>query len=158
MSGAGGRPPEPGLAAREPGRGLLLGWYAPLAGGLVPLLLLGFAWSALADRLAFAAWALAAAAGYAALLRHGIEAGRARGRRLASLALWLALALAGFAALEAEHREILDLGFRAVLPGLYRPAVTRPATALGLAALLALFAIAAAGSAGRDRTGREARA
>lgn len=137
-------------------RDLLLSWYAPLAGGLVPVLLLGFAWSALADRLAFAAWALAAAAGYAVLLRHGVEAGWARGRRAAALALWLALALGGFAALEAEHREILDLGFRAVLPGLYRPAVTRPATALGLAA--ALLAVAAVSAlSGRDRI-REARA
>jgi hypothetical protein len=132
-------------------RALLLSWYAPLAGGLVPVLLLGFAWSALADRLAFAGWALAAAAGYAVLLRHGVEAGWARGRRVASLALWLALALGGFAALEAEHREILDLGFRAVLPALYRPAATRPATALGLAVVLLIVAGIAAGR-------REARA
>jgi hypothetical protein len=75
---------------------------------------------------------------------------------VAALALWLALALAGFAALEGEHREILDLGFRAVLPGLYRPAATRPATALGLAALL-LAVAALSALAGRDRT-REARA
>lgn len=135
---------------------LLLSWYAPLAGGLLPVLLLGFAWSALADRLAFAAWALAAAAGYAVLLRHGVEAGWAPGRRAAALALWLALALAGFAALEAEHREILDLGFRAVLPGLYRPAATRPATALGLAAVL-LVAAALAALASRGRAAGEAR-
>ena len=137
-------------------RDLLLSWYAPLAGGLVPVLLLGFAWSALADRLAFAAWALAAAAGYAVLLRHGVEAGWACGRRAAALALWLALSLGGFAALEAEHREILDLGFRAVFPGLYRPAVTRPATALGLAAVLLAVAAVSALS-GRARM-REARA
>jgi len=142
----------------EPRRALLLSWYAPLAGGLVPVLLLGFAWSALADRLAFAGWGLAAAAGYAILLRHGVEAGWARGRRVAALALWLALSLAGFAALEAEHREILDLGFRAVLPDLYRPAATRPATALGLAVVLLGVAAAAAFSAWGRAGRREARA
>jgi hypothetical protein len=137
---------------------LVVQWYAPLAAGLVPVLLLGFAWSALADRLAFVVWALAAAAGWAILLRHGIEAGWARGRRLASLALWLALGLAGFAALESAHHEILDLGFRAVLPGLYHPGLTRPRTALVLAAVLALAAGAAAGSGLVDRRRPEARA
>ncbi len=121
-------------------RELVRRWFAPLAGGLVPVLLLGFAWSALADRLAFAGWALAAAAGYAVLLRHGVEAGWSRWRQVAALSSWLALGLAAFAALERRHHEILDLGFRAVLPDLYRPAATRPATALALAVLLAVVA------------------
>jgi hypothetical protein len=137
---------------------LLARWYAPLAAGLLPVLLLGFAWSALADRIAFAGWALAAAAGYAVLLRHGVEAGWARGRRSASLCLWLALAIAGFAALESEHGEILDLGFRAVLPDLYHPVFIRPSTALGAAAVLAAVA-AWAIIAGRPPAGpKEARA
>jgi hypothetical protein len=121
-------------------------WYAPLAAGLLPLLVVGFAWSALADRLAFAGWALAAAAGYAILLRHGVEAGWTSGRRVAPLALWLALAAGAFAALEREHQEILDLGFRAVLPDLYRPGLTRPRTALVLAIVLAVIALIAGGS------------
>jgi len=137
---------------------LLARWYAPLAAGLLPVLLLGFAWSALADRIAFAGWALAAAAGYAVLLRHGVEAVWSRGRRVGSLCLWLALALAGFAALESAHGEILDLGFRAVLPDLYHPVVIRPSTALGAAGVLAAVAAWAA-IAGRQPAGpNEARA
>ena len=139
----------------EPASGLVGRWYAPLVAGLLPVLVLGFAWSALADRIAFAGWALAAGAGYAILLRQGLEAGWAPGLRLAALAFWLALGLAGFAALEAEHHEILDLGFRAVLPDLYHPAATRPATALALAIVLAAVAAAAAAAAlaARGRTG-----
>jgi hypothetical protein len=53
--------------------------------------------------------------------------------------------------LEAEHQEILDLGFRAVLPAVYHTAATRPATAGIVAAALAL-AGAAALLASRRRT------
>jgi len=101
------------------------------------VLLLGFGYSAIADRLAFVYWALVLATAHTLLLRHGLSAGWGDGRLTGSLALLLAGGFAAFAALEREHGEILDLGFRALLPGLYRPATTAPATALGLAAVLA---------------------
>jgi hypothetical protein len=119
------------------------GWYAGLLGGLLPILLLGFLYSALADRLVFAGWALALAALWILLLRHAFAAGWSPARRTGAMALLGALGLGGFAALEAEHHEILDLGFRAVLPTIYHPAATRPETAGAAAAALALLGAAA---------------
>jgi hypothetical protein len=118
-------------------------WYTGLLGGLLPILLLGFLYSALADRLVFAGWALALAAVWILLLRHAFAAGWSPARRTGAMALLGALGLGGFAALEAEHHEILDLGFRAVLPTVYHPAVTRPETAGAVAAALALLGAAA---------------
>lgn len=123
-------------------RDLVLRWYLPLLAGLVPVLLLGFTYSALADRLAFVYWALGVAVVWVIVLRHGVAAGWPAPRRAGALALLLAAAFAGFAALEARHGEILDLGFRAVLPGLYHPAATRPATAGILAAVFAVVGAA----------------
>lgn len=120
-------------------RGLLLRWYLPLLGGLAPVLLLGFAYSALADRLAFVYWALAVGTAWVIVLRQSLEAGWPAPRRAGALALLLAVAFLGFAALEARHGEILDLGFRAVLPGLYHPAATRPGTASAFAIALAVL-------------------
>jgi hypothetical protein len=114
-------------------------WYAGLLGGLVPILLLGFLYSALADRLAFAGWALALGTAWVLLLRHGFSAGWSAARRTGAMALLAALGLGGFAALEAKHHEILDLGFRAVLPAVYHPAATRPLTAAAVAAVCALL-------------------
>jgi hypothetical protein len=116
----------------------LRGWYAALLGGLLPILLLGFFYSALADRLVFAGWALALASAWVLLLRHGFSAGWSTARRTGAMALLAAVGLGGFAALEAEHHEILDLGFRAVLPAAYHPAATRPLTAGVVAAVCAL--------------------
>jgi hypothetical protein len=113
-------------------------WYAGLLAGLLPILLLGFLYSALADRLAFAGWALALGTAWVLLLRHAFGAGWSPARRTGAMALLAALGLSGFAALEAKHHEILDLGFRAVLPAAYHPAATRPRTAGALAAVLAL--------------------
>jgi hypothetical protein len=129
----------------------LRSWYAELLGGLLPILLLGFFYSALADRLIFVGWALALATAWVLLLRHGFTAGWSAARRRGTMALLAALGLGGFAALEAEHQEILDLGFRAVLPAVYHPAATRPVTAGIVAAALAL-AGAAALLASRRRT------
>lgn len=121
----------------------LRSWYAGLLGGLLPILLLGFLFSAIADRLLFVYWALALGVLWVALLRHGFAAGWP-GRRLAgAMALLGGIGLAGFAAIEARHHEILDLGFRAVLPGLYHPIATRPATAAAAAAVLALAGMVA---------------
>lgn len=113
-------------------------WYISLLGGLLPILLLGFLYSAIADRLLFVYWALGLGALWVILLRHGFAAGWPGTRLTGIMALLGALGLAGFAAIERRHHEILDLGFRAVLPGLYHPVATRPATAAAVAAVLAL--------------------
>lgn len=118
-------------------------WYFSLLGGLLPILLLGFLYSAIADRLLFVYWALGLGALWVILLRHGFAAGWPGARIAGAMAFLGALGLAGFALIEARHHEILDLGFRAVLPGLYHPVATRPATAAGAAAALAAAGTAA---------------
>src|SRR5262249_1211262 len=50
-------------------------WYGGLVGGLLPVLLLGFLYSALADRTVFALWSLVTGALWVALLRQGVAAG-----------------------------------------------------------------------------------
>jgi hypothetical protein len=129
-------------------------WYGGLLAGLLPVLLLGFGYSAIADRLAFVGWGLALAAAYTVLLRQGLAAGWGDARLGGALALLLAAGFVAFAALERAHGEILDLGFRALLPGLYRPATTAPATSLALAGALAALGGAAllAEIAGRRRS------
>lgn len=117
-------------------------WYAGLLAGLLPVLLLGFAFSALADRTAFVLWAFAVSIAWVVLLRQGIEAGLPRPRLLGLLLLLLALGLAAFAGVEARHHEPLDLGFRAVLPSIYHPTLTAPRTAGALAGLLAAAGVA----------------
>ena len=97
-------------------RDLLLGWYLPLAGGLLVLLVTGFLLSALADRTVFAGWALASAAAYTVVFRQGIAAGWPRLRRAGAVGLVLVLSLGWLAYLIHLHGEILDLGARAVLP------------------------------------------
>ena len=116
-------------------------WYGGLLAGLLPILLLGFLYSALADRTVFVGWALALATAWVLLLRHGLGAGWPSLRVAGSLALLLALGLTVFAWLESKHHEILDLGFRAVLPDLYHPAATAPRTIAVLAAALGLLGL-----------------
>ena len=129
--------------ARHP----LLPWYAALLGGIVPVLLVGFLASALADRLAFAGWGLAVAAVYTAALRQGMQAGWPAPRLAGALALVLGAGAASFAALERAHREILDLGYRAVLPeAVYLPAVTSPGMAAAAAGALVAAGVALLGS------------
>jgi len=124
-------------------RTLLWSWYGGLLAGLLPVLLLGFAYSAIADRLAFVGWALVVAAAWVALLYHAFAAGWPAARRVGAMALAAAAAFAAFAWLEVEHQEVLELGFRAELPAIYHPVATRPAAAGALAAALALLGGAA---------------
>ena len=133
----------PGDSAVDPpsdptDREFLVRWYAGLLGGLLPILLLGFLYSALADRLEFVGWALGLGVVWVLALRHGLGAGWPRPRLWGTLALLLALGLGGFSAIERQHHEILDLGFRAVFPRVYHPVATRPGTPAALAGLLAL--------------------
>ncbi len=116
-------------------------WYGGIFGGLLPILLLGFLYSAIADRTVFALWAVVVGALWAVALRQGLAAGWGRFRLLAALALVLAAGLAVFAGLEWEHHEILDLGFRAVFPGLYRPLATEPGAAAVLAGVCGLVGL-----------------
>ena len=115
-----------------------LAWYGGVLGGLLPVLLLGFIYSVLADRTVFALWALALGICWIAVLRHGLATGWRRGRLLGALALLLAAGLAVFALLEFRHHEILDLGFRAVFPTAYHPVATQPLTAAIAAGVLGL--------------------
>jgi hypothetical protein len=126
-------------------------WYGGIFGGLLPILLLGFLYSAIADRTAFALWALVVGAFWVAALRQGLTAGTSRVRLLAALALVLAAGLAALAGLEWEHHEILDLGFRAVFPAFYHPLATEPGTAAGLAGVFALIGLAFSRSLFRGR-------
>lgn len=121
----------------------VLGWYGGLLGGLLPILLLGFIYSAVADRTAFALWALVVGTVWVVVLHRGLAAGLRRPRLLAALAAVLAAGLAAFAWLESRHHEILDLGFRAVFPALYTPAATSPRTVYLLAAACFLMGLAA---------------
>jgi uncharacterized protein YceK len=123
-------------------RELVWSWYLPLLAGILPGLLLGFGYSALADRLAFAGWALLLAGLYTAALRTAIDGQWSESRRKIVLGLLQALGWAAFAGLAWRYHEILDLGFRAVLPALYRPATTAPATFLALAGLVLLGTLA----------------
>ena len=119
------------------GRPLALAWYGGVFGGLLPILLLGFIYSAVADRTVFALWGLVLGIFWVALLRQGLAAGWRRLRLSAALALLAAAGLGIFALLESRHYEILDLGFRAVFPALYDPLATAPRTAAILAGALA---------------------
>jgi hypothetical protein len=122
---------------------MAIAWYGGLLGGLLPILLLGFLYSAVADRTAFALWALGVGTVWVVALHRGLSAGLRRPRLVALLAAVLAFGLAAFAWLEARHHEILDLGFRAVFPGLYTPAATSPRTVYALAAAFFLTGLAA---------------
>jgi hypothetical protein len=157
---APGLSPAPHRAGRGPGWASrvashpLLPWYAALLAGILPVLLLGFLYSALADRLDFAGWALLLAAFYAAALRQGIQAGWPAPRLAGALALLLAAGTAAFAGIERTHQEILDLGYRAVLPEqIYFPAATSPGAAAAAAGALAAagMAILAGGWLSRRR-------
>ena len=128
------------------------GWRLSLAAGVYPPLLLGFLMSALANRLAFAGWGIAAAVGHLALLRAAWGRGWSAAARAALTLAWAAVAVAALAWLVARHGEILDLGYRAVLWAVYLPALTRPGTWQLLAGALAAAALAATATARRRRT------
>lgn len=130
----------------------LLPWYAGLLAGILPVLLLGFLYSALADRLEFAGWGLLFAAFYTAALRQGMQAGWPAPRLIGALALLLAVGAGTFAWIEDRHQEILDLGYRAVLPPeIYFSAATSPLAAEVAAAVLAACGVAALAAGGFDQ-------
>jgi hypothetical protein len=119
------------------------GWYASLLVGALPAFVLGMAASALADRLAFAGWALVAGFGYALLLRAAWARGWSPAGRASLVLGWSALAMLAFATLVERHQEILDLGYRALLWPIHSPLLTRPAAPRLMAAVLAVGAVVA---------------
>ena len=123
-------------------RSLAWAWYGGVLGGLLPVLLLGFLYSALADRTVFVLWALVTGTCWVVLLHRGLSLGWGRFRLLGALALLLGIGFAAFAWLERRHHEILDLGFRAVFPGIYHPLATGPRTAGVVAAVFGVIGIA----------------
>ncbi len=85
-------------------------WRRWLLVGLGPTLVVGFLASAVADRPAFLAWALAAGAAYAFALHRSFTARPALA--LAVLAAgWVVLGV-----LVVRHREALGLGIAALMP------------------------------------------
>ena len=111
-------------------------WLWALAVGWLPAMGIGFTMSALADRLVFVGWALAAALVYTWALRHGFEVGSPATFGL----LGAAVSLLGLAGLVSRHGESLDSGFRAFLPHLYHPWISHPGTLLGLGIVCGLGA------------------
>jgi hypothetical protein len=129
------------------------GWYAAVVAGSLPPFALGMAASALADRLAFAGWAMVAGLGHALLLRAAWRRGWSIAGRAGLALAWAALALLAFATLVERHEEVLDLGYRALLWPIYASSLTRPSTARVAAALLATLAAVALWRARAGRAG-----
>lgn len=113
-------------------------WYVTSLAVLLPVLLLGFLASALANRTIFAGWALVSAAVLATVLRRGFDSWRGPIAILWPTALVLAACLGLFAHLVGRHGEILDLGYRAVFPSFYSALLTRAETYGWLAVASAL--------------------
>lgn len=94
----------------SPAAPLATRWRRWLLAGLGPTLVVGFLTSAVADRLAFLSWALAAGAAYAFALYRSFTARPALA--LAVLAAgWVVLGVLAF-----RHREALGLGIAALMP------------------------------------------
>jgi len=83
-------------------RATLRFWYGGLLAGLLPVLLLGFGYSALADRPAFVFWALTVGVAWTVTLRQGVQTGVSGARLAGRLLLLLAAGGAAFAGLEAR--------------------------------------------------------
>jgi hypothetical protein len=112
-------------------------WYLTVIGVLLPVFLLGFLASALANRTIFAGWALVSGALLTFVLVRGFQSWRGPVAIAWPVALVLGACLGLFSHLVGRHGEILDLGYRAVFPGFYTPLLTRPETFGVLAALAA---------------------
>lgn len=115
------------------------GWYGALLGALVPILVLAFGLSAAANRLAFAGWGLVMTPLLVIALRRGFEAWRGVPGVVVRVAPVLVAGFAVLAWLVTRHREITDLGLRALLganPGTALAA--DPASYWALAGLAAL--------------------
>lgn len=109
--------------------------------GLAPVLLGGFLASAFANRTIFAGWALLVGAAYFGTVTLGFRrdwGGWLLGGRVL---LVLGVGMALFARLAAREHGELDIGLRAFVPGLYRPALSDPRTSVYAAILLAVSGV-----------------
>jgi hypothetical protein len=120
-----------------------LSWYAALLAGVLPVLIVGFLASALANRVVFVGWGVVLALAWTLLLRFGMERGWGAWLLTARLLLVLGVGAAWLSRLVGRHHEELDLGFRAVFPGLYRPDLTDPRSTAGAAVVLGALGAAA---------------
>lgn len=118
--------------------------YLQLVAGMLPVLVLGFTASALANRLDFLAWALGVAVGFGALLRRGWQAAWRGPFLLASALTFLAVGYGLFATLVGRHHDLLDAAWALFLPRIYSPIWTRQETYYALAATLLVFAVTVA--------------
>ncbi len=91
-------------------------WNLGVAFGLLPLLLLGFLASAVADRLWFFGWGLAAGAVWTTVLRSGLLLAWSKPRLWGSLALAMAISLASLGLLAGRFEGDLTVGLQAVVP------------------------------------------
>jgi hypothetical protein len=133
----------------------MLAWYLGLLAGILPVLLLGFFFSALANRLEFAGWALVVAAFYTVALRQGMQAGWPASRLAGILVLLLGAGVAVLARIMRTHHEILDLGSRAVLPErMSISLVFDPRAAAAAAIILAVAGLGLLGGGAVARSGR----
>lgn len=114
-------------------------WYVSLLGLLLPVLLLGFLASALANRTIFAGWAIVSGALLTFVLWRGFDSWRGAAAIAWPVALVLGACLGLFAHLVGRHGEILDLGYRAVFPDFYTPLLTSPRT-YGVAGVVSALA------------------
>jgi hypothetical protein len=115
-------------------------WYSTLLAGVVPVLLLGFLASGFADRPMFALWGIVLALVYALLLRRGLGAGWGGWVTGGRCLLLLAFGAALWSRLVVRYGEELDLGLRAVVPGMRLEAVARPQSAFAAVTTLAVAA------------------
>jgi hypothetical protein len=127
-------------------------WHLPLLVGVLPLLVVGFYASGVANRLSFAVWGAIAASAWFATLRIGLVRGWNRAHRAGALLFVASAALAALAPLRALDGAALDSGLRAVAPAL-APVVPGPVATVVAAALCALAGggvlVASGGAANR---------
>ena len=106
--------------------------------GALPVLLLGFAASALANKVVFALWATSVATAWALVLRWGLNSRWGGWIVAGRLLLLLAVAASVWARLVTVHGEELDLAFKALAPGLYHPNLAQPQAGYGAVVTLAV--------------------
>lgn len=130
--------------ARSEGAAAALRWHLPFLAGALPLLLGGFYASAVANRIAFAAWAVAAALAWFAVMRVGIARGWSGRQRLAIGLLTLAVALLALRGVVLVAGGELESGMVAVAPDRLRRLLVGGGSRLSVAVPLLVVAAALA--------------
>jgi hypothetical protein len=135
---------------------------ALVAVGTLPLLVLGFTASALANKVVFVLWAVAFSTAWALVLRWGVSSRWGGWIVAGRLLLLLAVAATVWARLVTQHGEELELAGRALVAADFPPALARPqsgyGTAIALAVAGALSILVGHGLSRLPRSGRGVRA